>query len=268
MALGVDYGIFLMHRMREEALNGAEPAAAALTALRTTGGVIASAGLVLAATFAVLTNMPLVSLVEMGFVIAVGVLLDTFLVRTYLVTSASVALQRNIWWPGDSCSRTPHRSRTAEPELVRNAADGAPYPYQEALAACPEPRADASASWRSSTATRMHAPHKTRTDALIARGRRCALRRTRRSTIDQARHARRARLGAADRAASYRSCGGGAAPLLVLLAMIPVLVLYHALDNAHAAPMPAGLDRPLHGGGDRPAAAHAADRDRCHRRSW
>ncbi|GGS04204.1 membrane protein [Streptomyces humidus] len=100
VALGVDYGIFLMHRMREESLRGAEPVAAALTALRTTGGVIASAGLVLAATFAVLTNMGLLQLVELGFVIAVGVLLDTFLVRTYLVTSASVALGRRVWWPG------------------------------------------------------------------------------------------------------------------------------------------------------------------------
>lgn len=100
VALGVDYGIFLMHRMREESLAGAAPAAAAVTALRTTGGVIASAGLVLAATFSVLVNMPLVSLVEMGFVIAVGVLLDTFLVRTYLVTAASVALRERVWWPG------------------------------------------------------------------------------------------------------------------------------------------------------------------------
>ncbi|MEU6066038.1 MMPL family transporter [Streptomyces sp. NPDC047082] len=118
VALGVDYGIFLMHRMREESLNGAEPDAAALTALRTTGGVIASAGLVLAATFAVLTNMGLVPLVELGFVISVGVLLDTFLVRTYLVTSASVALGRRVWWPG-RLSRTPDpvRPRPA-PELV------------------------------------------------------------------------------------------------------------------------------------------------------
>ncbi|MFF4540617.1 MMPL family transporter [Streptomyces aureus] len=106
VALGVDYGIFLMHRMREESLSGAEPAAAALTALRTTGGVIASAGLVLAATFAVLTNMGLLQLVELGFVISVGVLLDTFLVRTYLVTSASVALGRKVWWPG-ALSREP-----------------------------------------------------------------------------------------------------------------------------------------------------------------
>ncbi|MEV5899776.1 MMPL family transporter [Streptomyces sp. NPDC052127] len=106
VALGVDYGIFLMHRMREESMRGADPVAAALTALRTTGGVIASAGLVLAATFAVLTNMGLVQLVELGFVIAVGVLLDTFLVRTYLVTSASVALGRKVWWPG-RLSRAP-----------------------------------------------------------------------------------------------------------------------------------------------------------------
>ncbi|WP_328496448.1 MMPL family transporter [Streptomyces sp. NBC_00414] len=114
VALGVDYGIFLMHRMREESLAGAEPVTAALTALRTTGGVIASAGLVLAATFAVLTNMGLVQLVELGFVIAVGVLLDTFLVRTYLVTSASVALRRKVWWPG-ALSREPGPAGPGQP---------------------------------------------------------------------------------------------------------------------------------------------------------
>ncbi|TXS40222.1 MMPL family transporter [Streptomyces sp. uw30] len=122
VALGVDYGIFLMHRMREESLNGAEPVAAALTALRTTGGVIASAGLVLAATFAVLTSMPMLQLVELGFVIAVGVLLDTFLVRTYLVTSASVALRRRMWWPG-ALSREPEKPvPPKEPERVTAAA--------------------------------------------------------------------------------------------------------------------------------------------------
>ncbi|MFB8269572.1 MMPL family transporter [Streptomyces sp. NPDC055955] len=116
VALGVDYGIFLMHRMREESLAGAEPGAAALTALRTTGGVIASAGLVLAATFSVLTDMPLVSLVEMGFVIAVGVLLDTFLVRTYLVTSASMALGRTVWWPGPLSRKPQPQPPAEEPE--------------------------------------------------------------------------------------------------------------------------------------------------------
>ncbi|WP_406837203.1 MMPL family transporter [Streptomyces sp. AHU1] len=117
VALGVDYGIFLMHRMREESLSGAEPAAAALTALRTTGGVIASAGLVLAATFAVLTNMGLLQLVELGFVISVGVLLDTFLVRTYLVTSASVALGRKVWWPG-GLSREPDHGTAGRQDPV------------------------------------------------------------------------------------------------------------------------------------------------------
>ncbi len=123
VALGVDYGIFLMHRMREESVRGAEPEAAALTALRTTGGVIASAGVVLAATFAVLTTLPMVGLVELGFVIAVGVLLDTFLVRTYLVTTASVLLRRRMWWPG-RLSRVPER--TAPPEERKPQAANAP----------------------------------------------------------------------------------------------------------------------------------------------
>jgi RND superfamily putative drug exporter len=100
VALGVDYGIFLMHRMREENLNGLETRQAALTALRTTGGVIASAGLVLAATFAVLMSMPMVTMIEIGFIVAVGVLLDTFLVRTYIVTAASWLLGRRVWAPG------------------------------------------------------------------------------------------------------------------------------------------------------------------------
>ncbi|MFE6028247.1 MMPL family transporter [Streptomyces niveus] len=117
VALGVDYGIFLMHRMREEALKGAEPEEAALTALRSTGGVIASAGIVLAATFGVLASLPLVMLAEMGILVAVGVLLDTFLVRTYLVTSASVLLGRKVWWPG-ALSRPPAAQPARERETV------------------------------------------------------------------------------------------------------------------------------------------------------
>ncbi|MEV8396606.1 MMPL family transporter [Streptomyces niveus] len=117
VALGVDYGIFLMHRMREEALKGAEPEEAALTALRSTGGVIASAGIVLAATFGVLASLPLVMLAEMGILVAVGVLLDTFLVRTYLVTSASVLLGRKVWWPG-ALSKPPAAEPARERETV------------------------------------------------------------------------------------------------------------------------------------------------------
>ncbi|WP_439674363.1 MMPL family transporter [Embleya sp. MST-111070] len=112
VALGVDYGIFLMHRVREMALRGDSVRIAAPAALETTGGVIASAGFVLAATFSVLALLPLVSLVELGFVVAVGVLIDTFLVRTFLVTAASVALDRWIWWPGP-LSRRPARDTTA-----------------------------------------------------------------------------------------------------------------------------------------------------------
>lgn len=114
VALGVDYGIFLLHRMREEALNGADTRTAALTALRRTGGVIASAGVVLAATFAALATMPMVMMFEIGFVIAVGVLLDTFLVRTYLVTSASWLLGKKVWWPGPLAKRT--ETPPAEPD--------------------------------------------------------------------------------------------------------------------------------------------------------
>jgi len=133
VALGVDYGIFLMHRVREESLRGDPVPAAALKALRTTGGVIASAGVVLAATFCVLATMPMVMMVEMGFVIAVGVLLDTFLVRTYLMTSTSVLLGRWIWWPGKlfrtgrtlrAGDGTPDAVRDGEPGGERDAAPG------------------------------------------------------------------------------------------------------------------------------------------------
>ncbi|NUU25737.1 MAG: MMPL family transporter [Streptomycetaceae bacterium] len=107
VALGVDYGIFLMHRMREEVLRGVPAEQAVVPALTATGGVIASAGFVLAATFSVLTVLPMVMLVEMGFVVAVGVLLDTFLVRTFLVTSASMLLGRRVWWPGPLAKPVP-----------------------------------------------------------------------------------------------------------------------------------------------------------------
>ncbi|TDC26761.1 MMPL family transporter [Streptomyces sp. 8K308] len=112
VALGVDYGIFLMHRMREENLRGLDTRQAALAALRTTGGVIASAGVVLAATFAVLASLPVVNLVQIGFVVAVGVLLDTFLVRTYVVTAAAWLLGHRVWWPGALSRRPASNSRT------------------------------------------------------------------------------------------------------------------------------------------------------------
>lgn len=99
VALGVDYGIFLMHRTREETARH-DTRQAALNALSATGGVIASAGFVLAATFGVLMVLPLVIMVEIGFTVAVGVLLTTLLVQPILVTGAVLQLRGLVWWPG------------------------------------------------------------------------------------------------------------------------------------------------------------------------
>jgi len=70
---------------------------------------------VLAATFAVLTVLPLVGMVQLGFVVAVGVLVDTFLVRTFLVTAAGVMLGRLVWWPGPLSRRPDTHADSREP---------------------------------------------------------------------------------------------------------------------------------------------------------
>ncbi|MFB7915482.1 MMPL family transporter [Streptomyces sp. NPDC056061] len=99
VALGIDYNIFLMHRVKEEAsLHGHRQGV--LTGLSSTGGVITSAGLVLAATFAVFAGLPLVSMAQMGVVVGIGILIDTFLVRTVLVPALALDLGRRFWWPG------------------------------------------------------------------------------------------------------------------------------------------------------------------------
>jgi RND superfamily putative drug exporter len=98
VALGVDYNIFLLARAREETLkHGTHDGI--LRALAVTGGVITSAGIVLAGTFSVLAVLPLVFLTEIGFVVAFGVLLDTFLVRSVLVPALVLLIGPNIWWP-------------------------------------------------------------------------------------------------------------------------------------------------------------------------
>ena len=98
VALGVDYNIFLMTRVREEtATHGTRKGS--LIALSSTGGVITSAGLVLAATFLVLATLPFVFLVELGTAVALGVLLDTMIVRSVLVTALNLDLGGTIWWP-------------------------------------------------------------------------------------------------------------------------------------------------------------------------
>lgn len=97
-ALGIDYNIFLMTRVREESLrNGTR--AGVLTGLRSTGSVITSAGIVLAATFSVFGVLPLVIFAELGFAIAFGVLLDTVLVRTLLVPALVHDIGPRVWWP-------------------------------------------------------------------------------------------------------------------------------------------------------------------------
>ena len=98
VALGVDYNIFLMSRVREESLkHGTRPGI--LRGLGVTGGVITSAGVVLAATFAALGVIPIMFLVQLAFIVAFGVLLDTVLVRSLLVPALSYDLGRRIWWP-------------------------------------------------------------------------------------------------------------------------------------------------------------------------
>jgi len=98
VALGVDYNIFLMSRVREESL-GHGTRSGILRGLVATGGVITSAGLVLAATFAALGVIPILFLAQIAFIVAFGVLLDTFVVRSLLVPAVTYDIGRAIWWP-------------------------------------------------------------------------------------------------------------------------------------------------------------------------
>jgi putative drug exporter of the RND superfamily len=114
VALGTDYNIFLMTRVREESVpHGTRRGA--LIGLAATGGVITSAGVVLAGTFAALGTLPLVFVTEIGFAVAFGVLLDTFVVRSVLVTALNLDVGRHIWWP----SRLARDQDVALDELAR-----------------------------------------------------------------------------------------------------------------------------------------------------
>jgi RND superfamily putative drug exporter len=98
VALGIDYTIFLMSRVREEArLHGTREGV--LRALGVTGPVITSAGLILAGTFSVLMTLPVTFAFNIGFMVAVGILLDTFIVRTIMVPAAVELIGDRIWWP-------------------------------------------------------------------------------------------------------------------------------------------------------------------------
>lgn len=98
VALGIDYNIFLMTRVREESLKYGTRRGV-LRGLIITGGVITSAGLVLAATFAALSVIPILFLVQLAFIVAFGVLLDTFVVRTLLVPALVYDIGNKVWWP-------------------------------------------------------------------------------------------------------------------------------------------------------------------------
>ena len=98
VALGIDYNIFLMTRVREEAIKR-DARHGAIVGLAATGGVITSAGFVLAGTFAVLATIPSTQLTEIGFAVAFGILLDTIVVRSVLVTALNLDLGRWMWWP-------------------------------------------------------------------------------------------------------------------------------------------------------------------------
>ena len=98
VALGVDYNIFLVTRAQEETRHHG-PRVGMLRGLAATGGVITSAGILLAAVFAVLGVLPLVVLAQIGVIICVGVLLDTLVVRTLLVPAIAIVLGDRFWWP-------------------------------------------------------------------------------------------------------------------------------------------------------------------------
>jgi len=127
VALGIDYNIFLMTRVREETVrSGTRPAM--LTALAATGGVITSAGLVLAATFGVFATIPMVFFAELGITIALGIVLDTFVVRSVVVSALTLDIGRRIWWPArlaaaDPALWPPRAARAAGPLEVASPAD-------------------------------------------------------------------------------------------------------------------------------------------------
>jgi RND superfamily putative drug exporter len=120
VALGIDYSIFLMTRVREESIReGTRPGI--LKGLAVTGGVITSAGVVLAATFAALGVLPILFLAQIAFIVAFGVLLDTTVVRSLFVPSVSYLIGANIWRPSRLARSTDHMGAgptEPEPETV------------------------------------------------------------------------------------------------------------------------------------------------------
>jgi RND superfamily putative drug exporter len=115
VALGIDYTIFLMSRVREEARRHGTREGT-LRALSATGPVITSAGIILAGTFSVLMTLPVTFAFNLGFMVAVGILLDTFIVRTIMVPAAVELLGDRIWWPSTARGGGHALRESTEPE--------------------------------------------------------------------------------------------------------------------------------------------------------
>jgi len=125
VALGIDYSIFLMTRVREESLRqGTHPGV--LKGLSVTGGVITSAGVVLAATFAALGVLPLLFLAQIAFIVAFGVLLDAVIVRSLLVPALAYDIGPAIWWPSRLWHTPDHADKVTADMLHLGQADGVP----------------------------------------------------------------------------------------------------------------------------------------------
>jgi putative drug exporter of the RND superfamily len=117
VALGIDYTIFLMARVREEARRHGTREGM-LRALSATGPVITSAGIILAGTFSVLMTLPVTYTFDLGFMVALGILLDTFIVRTIMVPAAVELIGDRIWWPSTAQTRGVVREDTGEHPAV------------------------------------------------------------------------------------------------------------------------------------------------------
>ncbi|WFP16823.1 MMPL family transporter [Citricoccus muralis] len=113
VALGIDYNIFLMTRIREESLvHGTREGT--LRGLSVTGGVITSAGVVLAATFAALVVIPIQFLLQLAIIVALGVLIDALIVRSFLVPALTIAMGDRIWWPAKIARLGPARAANSD----------------------------------------------------------------------------------------------------------------------------------------------------------
>ena len=116
-ALGVDYTIFLVTRTREETVrHGTRDGM--IRAVSATGGVITSAGIVLAAVFCVLGVLPLIVMAQLGIIVGLGILLDTFIVRTLVIPALFELIGDRIWWPADpaTAAADEQQAESAQPE--------------------------------------------------------------------------------------------------------------------------------------------------------